>query len=409
MTTDTLTYPTPFSELLESGKYDYYLERGQIVPGVVVGYIKEGVLVDVGAKSEAFVPIKEVSDYAVSEAESVLPVGQEFEFYILRDEVGSGYDGRIVLSYKRVSQARSWAALEDKRDADQIFEARIQEVVKGGVVVEIDGLRGFIPASHLRVKGGSNNPQLIGEVIPCTVLEIDRQQSKLILSQKLAISKLYASEREKLLNELVIALKAQEAAAASGETIPPVTVSGEVVRITDFGAFVKIDNTEMDGLLPLSEISWKRVAHPSEVLQIGNQITVQVLNVVPEQCRISLSLKRLEQDPWETIQERIKEKDVINGIVNKITSFGVFIQIKFEDQSLDELGFEALMPLDEIPNANNENPSQVLDQFQQGQSIKALILKIKSEERRVTLSTKYIDKDGKIIMPLPEERTETAE
>ena len=397
---------TPFSVLLSSGNYDYYFERGQIVSGTVIGYQKDGVLVDVGAKSEAFVPSKEVADYAGTDPADVLPIGQEFEFYILRDEAGSGFDGRIVLSFKRVAQARSWASLEDKRNTDEIFEARIQEVVKGGVVVEIDGLRGFIPASHLRVKGGSNNPKLVGEKIPCTILEIDKQQGKLILSQKLAISKLYSDEREKLLTDLVTSLRAQEEATLRGETPSPVTVNGEVVRITDFGAFVKIGDTEIDGLLPLSEISWKRVSHPSEMLQIGNQIVAQVLNVVPEQCRISLSLKRLEKDPWEIIQSRIKEGDVVNGIINKVANFGVFVRIVFNDELLDDCGFEALLPLDEIPNPSEENQAEVLEQFKVGQSIKALIRKIKLEERRVTLSTKYLDENGNVLLSPSEDNKE---
>jgi small subunit ribosomal protein S1 len=401
---------TPFAVLVQSGQYDYYFERGQIVAGVVVSYNRDGVLIDVGAKSEAFVPMKEVADYAVSDPATVLQVGQKYEFYILRDEAGSGFDGRIVLSYKRVAQARSWAALEDKKNTDEIFEARIQEVVKGGVVVEIDGLRGFIPASHLRVKGGSNNPKLVGETIPCTILEIDRQQSKLILSQKLAISKLYSGEREKLLSELVGALKQYEEGVAEGNGAKPVTVNGEVVRITDFGAFVKISDTEIDGLLPLSEISWKRVTHPSEVLQIGDQIVAQVLNVVPEQCRISLSLKRLEKDPWEVIQTRIKEGEVVNGVVSKVANFGVFVKIVFNDAALDDCGFEALLPLDEIPNVTEDNTAEILESFKPNQQIKALIRKIKSDERRVTMSTKYVDEKGNVIAPLPEDLTkESAE
>lgn len=394
---------TPFSSLFKSGNYDYYFERGQIVPGEVIAYQKDGVLVDVGAKSEAFVPMKEVSDYAISDPSEALPIGQEFEFYILRDEAGSGFDGRIVLSYKRVSQARSWALLEEKRNTDEIFEARIQEVVKGGVVVEINGLRGFIPASHLRVKGGSNNPKLVGEKIPCTILEIDKQLSKLILSQKLAISKLYSGEREKLLSGLVTSLREQEEAISRGETITPVTIKGEVVRITDFGAFVKIEDTEIDGLLPLSEISWKRVSHPSEALQIGDPITAQVLNVVPEQCRISLSLKRLQKDPWELIQDKIHEGQVITGSVNKVANFGVFIKLLFNDPDLDDCGFEALLPLDEIENAAEDAGDEVLERFQVGQKLKALIRKIKVDERRVTLSTKYIDQNGNIVQPLPED------
>jgi small subunit ribosomal protein S1 len=144
------------------------------------------------------------------------------------------------------------------------------------------------------------------------------------------------------------------------------------------------------------------------MLKIGDTIVAQVLNVVPEQCRISLSMKRLQQDPWEVIQTKIKEEDVVDGVINKIVNFGVFIRIIFNDEILDQCGFEALLPLDEIPNPKEVNNSELLEKFQTGQKIKVLIRKMKLEERRVTLSAKYIDEQGNIIAPIPkvEERQE---
>jgi len=380
-----------FEELIQSGKYDYYFERGQIVPGKVIFYQKDGALVNIGTKSEAFLPNKEIADQYLDDYSEVLPLEKDLEFFILRDEAGAGYDGRIILSYKRVSQAKSWVTLEEKNKPDQIFEAHILEVVKGGVVVTIDGIKGFIPASHLRVKGGSGNPNLVDQTIPCTILEIDRQQSKLILSQKIAISKLYAEERQKLLLELADAIKDYERRLAQGEQdLEPVKVVGEVVRITDFGAFIKIKDSEMDGLLPLSEISWRKVSYPGDILKIGQEVEVIVLNVVPEQSRISLSLKRQTKDPWERIKQVVKEGDVVSGKVSKVINFGVFIQIQFEDPELVDCGFEALLPVVEIKGVEVGNEAEILDKFTLGEVIKVLIYKVKPEDRKITLSTKHL-------------------
>ena len=383
-----------FEELIQSGKYDYYFERGQIVPGKVILYQKDGALVNIGTKSEAFLPNKEISDQYLDDYSNILPLEQDLEFFILRDEAGAGYDGRIILSYKRVSQAKSWVTLEEKNKPDQIFEAHILEVVKGGVVVAIDGVKGFIPASHLRVKGGSNNPNLVDQAIPCTILEIDRSQNKLILSQKIAIAKLYAEERQKLLLELFDAIRDYEQRLSQGEeNLEPVKVVGEVVRITDFGAFIKIKDSEMDGLLPLSEISWKKVSHPSDILKIGEEVEVLVLNVVPEQSRISLSLKRLTKDPWERIKQVVKEGDILQGKVGKVTNFGVFVQIQFKDPELVDCGFEALLPVVEIKGVKPGNEAETLEQFSLGEIIEVFIYKVKVDDRKITLSTRHLEEN----------------
>lgn len=388
---------SPFKKLIQTGEYEYYFERGQIVSGKVVEYSRDGALVNIGAKCEAFLPNKEICDYSSGDPADVLPLESEYEFYILRDEAANTQDGRIIVSYRRVAQARIWSSLEQHKEESSICEARVQEVVKGGVVVEINGLRGFIPASHLRVKGGSNNPQLIGQTIPCTVLEIDRQQNKLILSQKLAISKLYAGEREKLMNSLVEALRKYEEDIASGIEAQVVQVDGEVVRITDFGAFVKIADAEMDGLLPLSEISWKRLSHPSEVLQIGNQLKVQVLNVVPEQSRISLSLKRLLPDPWSDVKETIKVGDVLKGKINRITNYGVYLTIGINSKPIEEYGFEALLPADEMKGAPEATKEEKLAPLELEDELIFAVKKIKEDDRRLILSSKCLDENNKLI------------
>ena len=389
---------TCFESLIQSGEYEYYLERGQIVTGKIAGYEKDGVLVDIGAKAEAFLPMKEISDSHFEDPAEILPIGSEYEFYILRDEAVNLPDTRIIVSYRRVTAARVWSNLESCKLNDDVCEARILDVVKGGVVVEIEGLKGFIPASHLRVKGGSNNPQLLGEIIPCTVLEIDKQQNKLILSQKLAIAKLYAGEREKLMQDLLVAIKDYEDGIEAGEQKEKIVVEGEIVRVTDFGAFIKIGDTEMDGLLPISEITWRRIKHPSEILKVGDKLTVQVLNVVLEQSRISLSLKRLQEDPWLKIKDSVSQGHVVTARITRLVSFGLFLTFKLFDTGIEELGFESFIPLDEIKGSSEKNsPAEILADFQVDQEIKVAVKKIKEPERRFVMSSRCLNENNEYI------------
>ncbi|MBX9722820.1 MAG: S1 RNA-binding domain-containing protein, partial [Candidatus Obscuribacterales bacterium] len=236
-----------FERLLEETLQQKY-EQGDIVKGDVVRVERDGVLVDVGAKSEGFVPQKEVSNVPVDKLDDVVKVGDKLEFYILKEE---NENGQLTLSLKRVAQARGWVLLEDHKKNDETIKAKISNVVKGGVVVDVYGLRGFVPASQLRVKG-TTPEELIGMEIPMKILETDIKRNKLILSQRLAIQEEKAAQREKILGTL-----------QSGQI-----VSGEVVRIADFGAFIDLGG--LDGLLPISEISWERVSHPSDVLKVGH-------------------------------------------------------------------------------------------------------------------------------------------
>lgn len=389
-----------FIQLLNTGKYEYYYERGQIIKGKVIEYDKDSILIDIGTKCEAVLPYKEVADYAINNIEEVLPIGSEYEFFILRDEAGGARDqSKIIVSYKRVAQARIWTSLEEVRDNNAICEAKIVDVVKGGVVVEIDGLRGFIPASHLRVKGGSNNPQLIGESIPCTILELDKQANKLIFSQKLAISQLYAGEREELMCELVKKLNDYEQRLEAGETPEKITVVGEVVRITDFGAFIKILDTEMDGLLPLSEISWKRINDPNELLKVEDELKVQVLNVVPEQSRISLSLKRLTPDPWDEVSQEVNVGSLCDIQILRHNNFGAFVTTKIGKYNLEDMGFEAFLAYSDMKSPNEYmSQDEIIKNYELDNSYKAVLKSIKVEERKLSFSTKALTDDGFVDM-----------
>ncbi|MEW5820874.1 MAG: S1 RNA-binding domain-containing protein [Cyanobacteriota bacterium] len=343
-----------FEKLLNES-YDYSFNIGDVVKGEILVVDKGGLVVDVGAKSEAFVPFKEISNVHISDPSEVVSPGDQKEFIILKDD---DEDGRLTLSLKRVALARSWDELEELKKEGDIISARVASVVKGGVVVDVLGLRGFVPASQLRAGGPYDN--IIGQEIPMKILETDRKRNKLILSQRQAI----AEQRAKILEEVIDDLKEEQ------------VVEGEVVRIADFGAFIDIKG--IDGLLPISEMSWQRVRHPADLLKIGQRITVKVLKIDRELNRISLSLKRMEEDPWVKIEGQFTEGQIIDGTVNKITQFGAFVDI-FP-------GVEALLPVSEIAD-EQVDPEEHLTV---GERITVVIKRFTPAERRISLSIKGV-------------------
>jgi small subunit ribosomal protein S1 len=345
-----------FERLLEQTP-DLKFEQGDIVQGFIVRVERDGVLVDVGGKSEGFVPIKEISNMPLDRVEDEVKVGDRRELYILREE---NENGQLTLSLKRVAQARGWVQLEQQKNDDTI-RAKISAVVKGGVVVDVYGLRGFVPASQLRVKG-TTPEELIGMEIPMKILETDTKRNKLILSQRLAVQEEKAAQREKILNTL-----------EAGQV-----VSGEVVRIADFGAFIDLGG--LDGLLPISEISWERVSHPSDVLKVGQVITTKVLKVDREKGHISLSLKQMQPDPWKEIEDKFQDGQIVTGTVRKIQSFGAFVQIY--------PGVDALLPTVEMSEQPNIKPEEIV---QVGQQVKAIIKKFSPKEHKISLSLRGMD------------------
>ncbi|MCE2928887.1 MAG: S1 RNA-binding domain-containing protein, partial [Candidatus Caenarcaniphilales bacterium] len=304
---------------------------GQIIKGKILHFEKDGVIVDIGAKAEAFLPYKEiVNKEDETKPEEILQIGAEYEFYILKE---AAEKSALLLSYKRVAQARGWVRLEEIKTKDETLEGEVISLVKGGLVVEAYGVRGFIPASQLRLRGEANNVK--GSKIEFKILELDKRKGKLICSQKVAMEEEKSDLREKAINELEI-----------GQV-----VSGEVVRVAEFGAFIDIGG--IDGLLPVSEISWQRIAHPREVLSSGDKISVKVLKIDKATKKISLSLKRLQPDPWTEIEGKFAEGMVVKGKVVKLAVFGVFVEIY--------PGVEALLPVSEITGEEQDpNPDQYL-------------------------------------------------
>ena len=324
-----------------------------IVEGTVIKKGQDGYLVSVkGAKMEAFLSNRELS----SDVEE-LEIGDVREFYVLKEE---NNEDAMQLSLKRIAFAQAWAQLNDAKIQGDTILAKVVSTVKGGVLVDVADLKGFIPSSQLRT--GTPFDGLIDQKIEVKVLEADPKKNKLILSQRQAV----AEQRDQVVDNVLSSLEEGQ------------VVKGNVVRITDFGAFVDING--IDGLLPISEISWQRIKHPSDVITLGDTIEVKIIKIDTELKRISLSLKRMGENPWQQIEGQFEEGQIVKGTVNKVTTFGAFINI-FP-------GVEALLPVSEMSD-ENVNP---FNMFKVGSEVDVLIKKFTPKEHRIALSVKDIQK-----------------
>ena len=338
-----------FEQLLEDSLSKQHAVA-DIVEGTVIKKDNDGYLVSVkGAKMEAFLPSKEVS------SDETLEIGDIKEFYVLKEEDN---ENSMMLSLKRIAFAQAWAQLNDAKIQGDTILAKVVSTVKGGVLVDVADLKGFIPSSQLRT--GTPFDGLVDTKIEVKVLEADPKKNKLILSQRQAV----AEQRDQVVDNVLASLEEDS------------VVSGTVVRITDFGAFVDING--IDGLLPISEISWQRIKHPSDVLTLGDTIEVKIIKIDMELKRISLSLKRMGENPWQQIEGQFEEGQLVTGTVNKITTFGAFINI-FP-------GVEALLPVAEMSD-ENVNPFNL---FKVGDEVKVLIKRFTPQEHRIALSIKDI-------------------
>ena len=331
-------------------KYDYKFQKGDLVKGLVCGYDSEGVIVDIGAKTSASVPNREARiDMNVS-VEETLKKNEIYEFLIVKEEDN---EGKFLLSYKKVAMAYAWKELEDLKAQDATVEGVVVSIVKGGVLVDVKGIRGFIPSSHLRAKDMEN---IVGETIEMKILSLDSAQNNFILSNKKVFSDSMDEQKENMFARLEV-----------GQV-----VQGEVVRITDFGAFVDIGG--MDGLLPLSQMSWRWVDHPSDVLKIADSVKVEIIGIDTEKQRVSLSLKNLEADPWIEAKTKIQEGEKVEGVITRIKHFGAFVEVY--------PGVEALLPVNELTEYQNKNGC-ILNT---GDKINTTILRFNPDDRRISLS-----------------------
>lgn len=334
------------------------LNVGSIVTGTVVNIEEKQVLVDIGLKSEGILPISELSNLSVENAADIVKDGEELTLQVKKID---GED--IILSKKALEAEKAWEDLQVKLDNNEIFEAEVKEVVKGGLVVDV-GLRGFIPASLVETHFVEDFSDYQNKVLEVKVADLNKEQNRVILSHRAVVEERQLAEK----------------AAVLGQIEKGSVLDGTVRRITDFGAFVDIGG--VDGLVHISEISHAHIDKVSDVLSEGEEIKVEVLSVDLDTERISLSYKRTLPGPWVGVAERIKVGEPIEGTVRRLVSFGAFVEI--------EKGIEGLVHISQIANQHVASPEDVLSV---GQVVTAKVLSVDETEERISLSIKEIESD----------------
>lgn len=336
------------------------LTEGDVVPGVVVHIDKEGVLVDIGTKSEGIIRPHELATVPYQSAEDVVSVGEKISVYVMETE---NKDGNLILSKKRADFEKAWERVQAAMEEKKVITAMVTDRVKGGLVVDL-GIRGFVPASHVGSGKVKNLEKYIGQSLPLKVIEVDRERRKVVLSHRLATEE----EREKKRETTVASL-------TEGQVR-----DGLVRRITDYGAFVDLGG--IDGLLHISEMSWTRINHPSEVVKVGQKIQVVVLKLNLEQGRVSLGMRQILPDPWAHVPSRYRVGEIIDVTISRLVPFGAFVAL--------EGGIEAIIPNSELSRRRVTRPEDVVSV---GETVQAKVIDIKAEERRMTLSIRQVRED----------------
>lgn len=362
----------PMDALLEAEAYELEApKRGEIRTGTIARISDTDILVDIGAKSEGVIPGRELENLTAEQREEFV-VGGEVDVYVVRN---LDRDGTVLLSLSRAAEEQEWRDVEELRDSREVFEGSVAGYNKGGLIVKVGNLRGFIPASQVsisrrrRAEGETPDDRwgsMVGEPIVVKVIEVDRRRNRLILSERAAAREARDVMKERLITEL-----------EEGEIR-----SGYVISLADFGAFVDIGGA--DGLIHISELSWKRITHPSEVVKVGQEIQVKVLGVDPDRKRISLSLRELESDPWETIISEYKEGQLVEGTITKLTKFGAFAYL----MGTEDYEIEGLIHISELSDRRIEHPKEVV---QEGQTLTLRMINIDQERRRIGLSLRQVD------------------
>jgi small subunit ribosomal protein S1 len=345
------------------------LAHGDIIDGVVVRVDPDEVLVDVGSKSEGVISSRELGTREAGTPD--LHSGDHIKVFVLQPE---NEDGNVVLSLRRARAESVWIKAQDQQASGEMMDAEVREQNKGGLIVNILGLRGFLPTSQVSRTYSSNLQELVGQRIGVKILEVNRKRNRLIVSQKAAFDEDRARQRGELFEKLKI-----------GDEI-----HGKVSGLTTYGAFVNLGAA--DGLIHISELSWDRVANVGDVLQVGQDVQVKVIKLDPETSRISLSLRQLGQDPWDHIEKRFPPGAIVEGEVTKIKKYGAFLQIGD--------GIEGLLHISELAWEHVEHTEDVV---QVGQKLKVRVLQADRSRRRISLSLKQAEE------PPPGGRVDEAE
>ena len=330
-------------------------DDGDLVEGTVVKIDHDEVLLDIGYKTEGVIPSRELSIKKDVDPDDVVEVGDTIEALVVTKE---DKEGRLILSKKRAQYERAWGDIEKIKDADGIVEGTVIEAVKGGLIVDI-GLRGFLPASLVEMRRVRDLSPYIGQKIKAKILELDKNRNNVVLSRRQFLEETQSEVRETFLSQL-----------KKGQIR-----EGVVSSIVNFGAFVDLGG--VDGLIHVSELSWKHIDHPSEVVKVGDKVTVEVLDVDLDRERISLSLKATQEDPWQRFARTHVPGQVVKGKVTKIVQFGVFISV--------EDGIEGLVHISELANRHVENPETVV---KGGEEVFVKVIDVDLDRRRISLSLK---------------------
>ncbi len=355
------------SLLEQEGAMIDFPQQGEIRTGMIASIAPGQILVSVGTKSEGIISGKEYEAIPREELEQ-LKVGMEIPVYVVNPEDASG---NVVLSYVRAREEASWQEAEQLLASKETYHSKIIGYNKGGLIVPVGGLRGFVPASQVslsrRAESSGETPEqrwskMIGEEIDVCVIEVDRERRRLILSERAANTETRETIKERVIDSL------QE-----GEVR-----TGKVTSLADFGAFVNISGA--DGLVHLSEISWDRIQHPSEVLKVGQEVKVKIISIDREKKRIGLSIRQLQQDPWLEKASRYQVGQLIEGTITRLTKFGAFARI---DEDV-----EGLIHISEISEKRIEHPKEVL---KEGDVVTLRVIKVDAENHRIGLSIRRVE------------------
>src|SRR4249920_522535 len=332
-----------------------YFNDGDIVSGTIVKVDRDEVLLDIGYKTEGVIPSRELSIKHDVDPAEVVTVGEEIEALVLQKE---DKEGRLILSKKRAQYERAWGTIEKIKDEDGVVTGTVIEVVKGGLILDI-GLRGFLPASLVEMRRVRDLQPYVGREIEAKIIELDKNRNNVVLSRRAWLEQTQSEVRQNFLNTL-----------QKGQIR-----KGVVSSIVNFGAFVDLGG--VDGLVHVSELSWKHIDHPGEVVDVGQEVTVEVLDVDMDRERVSLSLKATQEDPWQQFARTHAIGQVVPGRVTKLVPFGAFVRV--------EEGIEGLVHISELAERHVEIPEQVV---QLGDSIFVKVIDIDLERRRISLSLK---------------------
>jgi small subunit ribosomal protein S1 len=338
-------------------------EDGDLVEGTVVKIDRDEVLLDIGFKSEGVIPVRELSIRNDVDPSEIVSLGEKVECLVLQKE---DKEGRLVLSKKRAQYEKAWANIEELKNRDEMVKGVVIEVVKGGLIVDI-GLRGFLPASLVELRRVRELQPYIGKTVEAKIIELDRNRNNVVLSRRAWLEETQKEQRGDFLNNLK----------------PGERRHGVISSVVNFGAFVDLGG--MDGLIHVSELSWKHIDHPSQVVAVGDEVDVEVLDVDFSKERISLSLKATQSDPWQVFADSHAVDQLVYGRVTKMVPFGAFVQVGD--------GIEGLVHISEMAAHHVESPDQVVTA---GEELWVKIIELDTARRRISLSIKQAAEGGEV-------------